>query len=50
MKELAEVVGSIRPDKFEPKIVAQTGDYLYAEFQSPTFGVRGRQLARRGWV
>lgn len=38
MAELAEVVGSIKPDKFEPKIVKQTGDYLYAEFQSPTFG------------
>jgi hypothetical protein len=49
MAELAEVVGSIKPDKFEPKIVKQTADYLYAEFQSPTFGfiddveVRGGQ-------
>jgi uncharacterized protein (DUF1499 family) len=54
MAELAEVVGSIKPDKFEPKIVKQTGDYLYAEFQSPTFGfiddveVRGRGAARLG--
>lgn len=40
MQELAEVVSSIKPDKFEPKIVKQTDDYLYAEFQSPTFGVR----------
>jgi hypothetical protein len=38
MAELAEVVGSIRPDNFDPRIVKQTSDYLYAEFQSPTFG------------
>jgi hypothetical protein len=38
MAELAEVVASIKPDKFEPKVVRQTADYLYAEFQSPTFG------------
>jgi hypothetical protein len=39
MKELADVVGSIKPDKFDSKVVRQTDDYLYAEFQSPTFGV-----------
>ena len=31
-------VASIKPDNFEPKIISQTDDYLYAEFQSPTFG------------
>lgn len=30
---------SIHPDKYSPKVVKQTGDYLYAEFESPTFGV-----------
>jgi uncharacterized protein (DUF1499 family) len=39
MKELVEVVSSIKPDNFTPTIVKQTDDYLYAEFQSPTFGV-----------
>lgn len=34
-----QVVSKIRPDNFEPKVVNQTKDYLYAEFQSPTFGV-----------
>ncbi|KAF8063649.1 IPK2 [Scenedesmus sp. PABB004] len=38
MDELAEVVASIKPDKFEPKVVSRSKDYLYAEFQSPTFG------------
>mmetsp|Transcript_14709 Transcript_14709/g.38172 ORF Transcript_14709/g.38172 Transcript_14709/m.38172 type:complete len:229 (-) Transcript_14709:278-964(-) len=38
MKELKEVVESIHPDKYSPKVVKQTGDYLYAEFESPTFG------------
>ena len=31
-------VSTIKPDNFEPKIISQTDDYLYAEFQSPTFG------------
>lgn len=31
-------VQSSRPDNFEPKIVRQTEDYLYAEYASPTFG------------
>jgi len=38
MQELREVVSTLKPDKFEPTIVRQTDDYLYAEFQSPTFG------------
>ena len=45
MAELADVVSSIKPDKFEPKVVSQTDDYLYAEFQSPLFGVRPRCIA-----
>ena len=39
MKELVEVVSSLQPDKFTPTIIKQTDDYLYAEYQSPTFGV-----------
>ena len=31
-------VSTLKPNKFEPTIVRQTDDYLYAEFQSPTFG------------
>eukprot|EP00877_Chromochloris_zofingiensis_P007960 jgi/Chrzof1/3417/Cz12g24160.t1 len=38
MKELVEVVNKLKPDGFEPKIIKQTDDYLYAEYQSPTFG------------
>ncbi|KAL4439917.1 hypothetical protein ABPG75_002918 [Micractinium tetrahymenae] len=38
MKELVEVVKSSKPDGFTPTIIKQTDDYLYAEFQSPTFG------------
>eukprot|EP00210_Caulerpa_lentillifera_P001661 g1596.t1 len=38
MAELVSVVSKIQPDKFTPTIVANTDDYLYAEFQSPTFG------------
>lgn len=41
MAELAEVVGSLQPDGFTPTIVQQTEDYLYAEYQSPTFGCVG---------
>ncbi len=32
------MVQKLRPDGFEPKIVSQTGDFLYVEYQSPTFG------------
>jgi uncharacterized protein (DUF1499 family) len=38
MAELRAVVESLKPDGFEPKIVKQTEDYLYAEYTSPTFG------------
>lgn len=31
-------VSTIKPDNFTPTVITQTGDYLYAEFQSPTFG------------
>ena len=37
---LVRQVEDIQPDGFTPKIVKQTDDYLYAEFESPTFGVR----------
>lgn len=40
MDELAEAVTSLSPDGFTPSIVSRTQDYLYAEYQSPTFGVR----------
>ena len=38
MAELRSVVESLKPDGFEPKVVKQTDDYLYAEYTSPTFG------------
>eukprot|EP00208_Stichococcus_sp_RCC1054_P001882 CAMPEP_0206137922 /NCGR_PEP_ID=MMETSP1473-20131121/2937_1 /ASSEMBLY_ACC=CAM_ASM_001109 /TAXON_ID=1461547 /ORGANISM="Stichococcus sp, Strain RCC1054" /LENGTH=224 /DNA_ID=CAMNT_0053531193 /DNA_START=108 /DNA_END=779 /DNA_ORIENTATION=- len=38
MQELIDTVSNIKPDKFEPKLIAQTEDYVAYEFQSPTFG------------
>lgn len=38
MAELVSVVKDMTPDKFTPKIVKQTKDYLYLEYESPTFG------------
>ncbi|GMH33071.1 hypothetical protein BSKO_00905 [Bryopsis sp. KO-2023] len=38
MEELVSVVKSLKPDKFEPKIIKQEKDYLYVEYESPTFG------------
>lgn len=38
MQELIDTVTNIRPDKFEPKLIEQTEDYVAFEFQSPTFG------------
>lgn len=38
MQELVDVVSNIQPDGFTPKIIKKTDDYLYAEFESPTFG------------
>lgn len=38
MKELVEVVSTLKPDGFTPKIIKQTEDYLYVEYESPTFG------------
>lgn len=31
-------VSTIKPDNFTSTIITQNDDYLYAEFQSPTFG------------
>ena len=31
-------VSTLQADKFEVNIVKETPNYLYAEFQSPTFG------------
>ena len=38
MEELVSVVKDLTPDKFTPTIITQTSDYLYVEYQSPTFG------------
>ncbi|KAL4524396.1 hypothetical protein Ndes2526B_g00406 [Nannochloris sp. 'desiccata'] len=38
MQELTDVVSKLTPDGFTPTIVKQTDDYLYVEYQSPTFG------------
>lgn len=38
MQELVDAIESIRPDKFTPTIVTRTDDYLYTEWESPTFG------------
>lgn len=38
MEELVSVVKDLQPDKFTPTIITQTDDYLYVEYQSPTFG------------
>eukprot|EP00899_Mesostigma_viride_P019483 jgi/Mesvir1/27536/Mv07295-RA.1 len=38
MKELVEVVQGCDQDGFTPRIVKQTDDYLYAEFESAIFG------------
>lgn len=38
MAELTEVVKTTKPDKFTPTIIKQTDDFLYVEYQSPTFG------------
>lgn len=32
-------VTSLKPDDFTPKIISKTADYLYVEYESPTFGV-----------
>jgi len=38
MGELKSVIESTQPDGFTPTIVQQTDDYLYVEYESPTFG------------
>lgn len=38
MAELVEVVTALKPDGFMPTVVKQTDEYLYVEFESPTFG------------
>ena len=31
-------VSTLKPNNFEPHIIKQEADYLYVEYQSPTFG------------
>jgi uncharacterized protein (DUF1499 family) len=38
VEELVQTVSSLKPDKFEPKLISRTDDYVYFEFSSPTFG------------
>eukprot|EP01025_Chloroclados_australasicus_P041560 TRINITY_DN4405_c0_g1_i5.p1 TRINITY_DN4405_c0_g1~~TRINITY_DN4405_c0_g1_i5.p1 ORF type:complete len:210 (+),score=20.57 TRINITY_DN4405_c0_g1_i5:372-1001(+) len=38
MEELVEVVESLKPDNFTPNIIKRTADFLYVEYESPTFG------------
>lgn len=45
MQELVDVVKTLKPDGFEPKIIQQTPDFLYVEYSSPIFGVRGAARA-----
>jgi hypothetical protein len=48
MDELVSVVSELKPDGFTPTIIKRGEDYLYVEYQSPTFGVRFAFLATRG--
>ena len=38
MAELLAVVENTSPDNFTPTIIDKQNDYVYAEYQSPTFG------------
>lgn len=38
MEELVSVVSELQPDNFTPTIITKNADYLYVEYQSPTFG------------
>ena len=38
MAELVDVIKTTKPDNFTPTIVKQTEDYVYVEYESPTFG------------
>lgn len=31
-------MSELKPDGFTPKIIKQTSDYVYLEYESPTFG------------
>ena len=39
MQELKQVVEETDADGFTPKVIEQKDDYLYVEYESPTFGV-----------
>ncbi|PRW33322.1 50S ribosomal L11 [Chlorella sorokiniana] len=38
MAELLSVVSTLKPEGFNPKIIKQTSDYVYVEYESPTLG------------
>ncbi|XAR63163.1 hypothetical protein NMG60_11023004 [Bertholletia excelsa] len=39
MKELLQVIESTKPDKFTPRIVEQTDDYVHVEYETPILGL-----------
>lgn len=38
LTELVEAIESTKPDGFTPTIITKTADYVYVEYESPTFG------------
>lgn len=38
MSELVAAIENLKPDNFTPTIIDKNADYVYAEYQSPTFG------------
>lgn len=47
-------VKKLKPDNFTPKIIKQTSDYLYVEYESPLLGVSpggdAKQRSKRGYA
>ncbi|KAG7561601.1 hypothetical protein ISN45_Aa05g029940 [Arabidopsis thaliana x Arabidopsis arenosa] len=39
MKELLNVIKSVKPDKFTPRIVEKKDDYVHVEYESPILGL-----------
>lgn len=38
MADLIAAISNTKPDNFTPTIISRKDDYVYAEYQSPTFG------------
>ncbi|XP_072987991.1 uncharacterized protein [Typha latifolia] len=50
MRELLEVVTSMKLDNFTPRVIEKKEDYIRVEYESPILGALRVELEKKGWA